>query len=479
MALSAAAVLIAAPAAGAAVLPATPESFAGVFASARGGDTVELAAGDYGRFAGAAKPGLVTIRPAAGAAATMRVAFDGAANLRLEGLTIADASIRGTSRQITIAGSLFTGQAVIQTGEMVNAGIVLDGNRHPGINACSNCYEGRVQVVGRGAGPSGVTIQNSTLGPGGDADGMQIGADGVRILDNEFVGIRQVSAVHSDALQLYGQFNTLVQGNYFHDNDVAIMAPDGGTAEQIVDNVFVGGGEYRPAIQLGSHDGTVFAHNTVVDLDVFMDAKDGDGPSTNGVLRDNVLLRGAFSVPAAKCASCTVTHNLFSARPQGAAALVGTPAFAGGTSPATFAGFTLAAGSPGKGDASDGTDRGVRVAQAAPVAPPPAPPAGQPAVAAPKLGVAKRVRWSTLARRGLAVRVTLAAPARVTYRIVRGKRTLRKVTRTQPDGTTLYRVKVKRRALGRKRAQTLRVRVTVTDATGAQRELRAGVKVRR
>ena len=41
---------------------------------------------------------------------------------------------------------------------------------------------------------------------------------------------------------------------------------------------------------------------------------------------------------------------------------IGIPQFVGGSSPNTYAGYALAAGSPGKGKASDGGDVGARVA---------------------------------------------------------------------------------------------------------------------
>ena len=222
--------LLAAPAsASAADLTATTSTFSSVWSSAQGGDRILLASGSYGSFSGSgSKASTVTIAPQPGASASMSLSYNGASNIRVEGLTVTGLSIQGTTRNVTVADSLFTGQAVIRSGGAANANIVLDGNRHPNIfvGGCGTCYEGRIQVLSTGgSNPSGVTIKNSVLGPGGDADGIQNGADGVQILNNEFTGIRQISAVHSDSLQLYGSRNTVIRGNYFHDFDVAIMAP--------------------------------------------------------------------------------------------------------------------------------------------------------------------------------------------------------------------------------------------------------------
>jgi parallel beta helix pectate lyase-like protein len=366
--------LVALPAtAGAAVLPANPSTFGAAFSAAQGGDVVELASGDYGKFTGANKPGTVTVRAAAGAAPTMSVAFSNASNIRVEGVTMQGADVGGSSKNITIAGSNFTSSATIQASSMSNANIVFDGDTFAGIDVCGNCYEGRLQIAGQGPGPSGVTIQNSVFGPGGNADGIQDGANGVQILGNTFVGIRQTTAVHSDALQLYGQRNTTIRGNYFHDNDVSIMAPDGGDHEVITDNVFVGT-DYRPAVQLGSQNGTTFQHNTVKSIDVFMDKKsESPTPSSNGVIRDNLMVNGSIHVASSTCTGCDDSFNLFSSsgNSSGANALIGMPAFVGGANPTTYAGYQLAAGSPGKAAASDGADRGARFVL--PTTPTPAP----------------------------------------------------------------------------------------------------------
>ena len=198
---------------------------------------------------------------------------------------------------------------------MSNANIVFDGNTHENINPCGSCYEGRLQVLGEGPGPTGVTIQNSRFGPGGNADGMQLGAVGVQVLGNEFVGIRQVSATSTPTrCSSTAPTTRVISGNYFHDMTVAIMAPDGGTDKPIIDNVFVGSGEYRPAVQMGSQRNTTFVHNTVLDIDVFVDRKAESSTSSTGVIRDNLMVRGRIEAPASKCSGCTVDNNFFSRR---------------------------------------------------------------------------------------------------------------------------------------------------------------------
>jgi hypothetical protein len=73
------------PAAAPAAEPAaTPSTLTSASAAAKTGDTVRLASGSYGTFHGAVKSGTVTVKPAAGAAATMAGDFDPAANVRLD-----------------------------------------------------------------------------------------------------------------------------------------------------------------------------------------------------------------------------------------------------------------------------------------------------------------------------------------------------------------------------------------------------------
>jgi len=231
-----------ASAARAADLQATPSNFGSVFSSARGGDTIHLASGNYGTFSGGSKSSTVTITPASGASASMALTFSGANHIRLDGVTIQWLTFTGSTHDVTVANATFQGAAVIRSDQMSNANIVFDHVSVPNVDVCSTCYEGRIEVMGDSGQPVGVTIKNSTLGPGGNADGVQIGgARGVQLLNNEFTGIRQGSSgPHSDALQLMGSTSTNVHGNYFHGNSTAIMAPDGGTTEQITDNVFVG-----------------------------------------------------------------------------------------------------------------------------------------------------------------------------------------------------------------------------------------------
>ena len=235
--------------------------------------------------------------------------------------------------------------------------------------------------------PVGVRITNSHFGNGGCSDGVQIigGAYGVQVgPGNEFSGIKQgICSNHVDSIQLYGSSHTQIVGNYFHDDDTVIMAPDGGDQETITDNVMLGSG-YVSAVQLGSQDGTSFAHNTVKNIQVQTGSKVGGPASRNVVVQDNAFAQGADLNPdqGSGCSSCPTSYNLFATSAAAAAPTPGRRArLHRRRHPTSYSGYALGAGSPGKANASDGADRGIRVAGAThphprprrPTPPPPTP----------------------------------------------------------------------------------------------------------
>jgi hypothetical protein len=218
----------------AADLNATPSNLSSVYASAQGGDVIHLAAGNYGSFGGGSKSSVVTLVPQSGATATISPNLgSGVNNLRFDGLTI-DGTYTNGARNTSFVNSRFTGLVRVDTPANVsNANIVFDRDTFDGLSATASSYEGRLTVRGyENSSPVGVKITNSHFGNGGCSDGVQIigGAYGVEVgPGNEFSGIKQSGCTaHVDSIQLYGSSHTQVVGNYFHDNDTIIMAPDGG-----------------------------------------------------------------------------------------------------------------------------------------------------------------------------------------------------------------------------------------------------------
>ena len=473
----------------AATLEATPSSLASVFSSSQGGDTIMLAPGDYGRFAGGSKSSTVTLKPQAGASPAMDVEFAGASNVRLEGLTIGDLEISGSTRDVSVAGSRFTGFAVIRTSEMSNANVVLDGNTHADINTCGGCYEGRITLPGKGSSPSGVTIRNS-LFRGGNADGIQNGSRGTSIIGNEFVDIYESAGNHTDAIQLYGSSNTLVRGNWIHRTSTGIMAPDGADHEVIEHNVIAPGG-YPFAITLSSDDGSIVRHNTLPDGAcsfnlrcglIAMGPKSGLPAGRGTVIKDNIF--GKISIDSGSATTAENDYNLIADdAPHGAHDRRGRPTYVGGSAPGTFAGFKLADRSLGSDNASDGTDRGAAIGIVTSLrASRPsggARPTGRRG-AGTKLSVRRRVSWRRL-RRGLRVRVTSPVRARVTFVLRRksAKRAILRRTRTMRAGTRSFLLRPRRARLGRRRAMRVVLTVRLTDGSGGATRLRRTIRVRR
>ena len=302
---------------------ATPSTFASLFSSAQGGDTVYMAAGSYGAFNGGSKSSVVTVKPEPGAAVSVAGGtFSGASNVTVQGVKY--------TQSVTVYGS--------------NA-ITFDGDSFDNLGQSTN--EGRLGWLNGSTG----TVKNSHFGGnGGCSDGIQIsggggGAPTVLIQGNEFVGIRQGGCtVHSDPIQLYGGTASVI-GNYFHDDSTGIMTPDcNGTLTTVRDNVWVMD-EYPWAIVGGGIRNATVTHNVAVGASLrFYSGNNNCGSSTGNTIRDNAAVIDAPS-------GNTVDHNQ-------------TVTFTGGSG---LCGYVTA--SP-KGTASDGTDIGLNSCGA--TTPPPA-----------------------------------------------------------------------------------------------------------
>ena len=126
----------------------------------KAGDTICLAAGQLRHVPGRREAGHRDDPcRSAGAKARMALDFDGVANLRIENVTIPSATIRGPTRNLTIADSRFTGIAVVNTDAMAGANVVFDGNTHSDIDTCLSCLQGRLNV--ESATPAGPRASRS------------------------------------------------------------------------------------------------------------------------------------------------------------------------------------------------------------------------------------------------------------------------------------------------------------------------------
>jgi hypothetical protein len=204
---------------------ASTSNFSSVYSSASTGSVICLAAGDYGSFSGSLKSGNVTITrdPSLSVGqVSMTINFSSASNITIDGLTIKDGSIiQGSqTKNITVANSDFPGQITLAGGSLANSNVTLDHNVHHDFTAVGN-KEGRVYIPNNTSQSTGITIKNSQF-LRGNSDGIQNGGNNVKILNNEFADIHQLSGaenpldIHADSIQLYGSNNTVIQNNYFH-----------------------------------------------------------------------------------------------------------------------------------------------------------------------------------------------------------------------------------------------------------------------
>jgi hypothetical protein len=160
---------------------------------------------------------------------------------------------------------------------------------------------------------------------------------------------------------LYGESHTVITGNWFHDNgdgSGGVMANAGGVGTQIVGNVFVAD-EYPFYLQYGSQVDGLIAHNVFVGGQPEVSGHGSGQPASVGnVVRDNVFTGDVRTLDPGN----SEHHNLCAAGDATCADptdVHAAPVFVGGSTPTSYAGYRLAAGSPGKGAASDGTDVGI------------------------------------------------------------------------------------------------------------------------
>ena len=342
-------------------LGASPGTLRQVLQAAQPGQEICLVSGDYGTLTGVQKAGKVRIREAPGASATIRLDFNGASFIEIDGLTIGSARLSGGTHDVSILDSTFTGSLTIIG--LTNANVLLDHNTHANINAGGQSSSpARIHLSYSSTAHSGVTVQSSLLA-GGDSDGIQTGV-GVNIIANEFRDILENGPNHTDAIQVLGARGVLVRANYIHNSSTGIVAYDGISASLIEDNVIAL--PRRPwGIELYSDDGSVVRHNTLLsgscDFNlrcgaISMGRKSSDDAGRGTAVIDNI----ATEINAESGSSLGARHHNLVQRGAVGGDLSGSPRFVGGAVPAGYAGYALAAGSPGVRAASDGANIGIR-----------------------------------------------------------------------------------------------------------------------
>src|SRR5919204_189503 len=221
-------------------LSATPSSFASALSSASAGQTICLASGSYGTFAGTSKQ--VTIAAADGASPTMKVNFaSGDANFTLDGMTGMGGTISAGASGITIRNSTFTSTIDVE-GAIQH--VVLDGDHFdwPAVSTTGG-PNAKIFVSVSGASPgAALTVENSTI-LNGDLDGVHIGGgSGLLVQGNEFENLCDRNVNHTDNIQFEGGSQIRIAGNYVYEAQncptQGITSYDGGTNGVIIeDNV--------------------------------------------------------------------------------------------------------------------------------------------------------------------------------------------------------------------------------------------------
>jgi Bacterial TSP3 repeat len=342
------------------------------WSAAQPGETICLTTGNYGTFSAGSKPGVVNVRPQAGATPTVRLNFSNAVNVLVEGLTIDGGSVGGSSRNVTVTHNNFLDQVRINS-DQAGSNIVFDGNHHVNISG----VESRLAVNGG----SGVIVRNS-LFQGGGSDGVRIAGPNAQIgPGNQFIGFEIVDSNHTDPIQFFSGLpgfvgNTRITGNYFAQPEgtgdvVAYIAAWDGTSNNVIDNnVFravnggSGGGHgIAYSVALYADKGSVIRNNTMERGTcnhnircgtIMLASKSGYPAGTGTVIRDNVMT----AVGTGNGSSFSADHNLTQTSLSGSGNVVGSPSFVGPLS--LWTGWRLAPGSAGKGIGSDGGDPGIR-----------------------------------------------------------------------------------------------------------------------
>jgi hypothetical protein len=339
--------------------------------AAPNGSTICLNNGNYGTVSltNITRTGFVTLQSLSGVGAQMRPQITNTDYVKLVSLTLTDMLVQSCSTHIHTVNSTFVpgapGVYFLGSSSCPGQDLLVDNVSFSGVNYAR--AEGRLSTQGP---IDGLIIRNSFFGNNGYGDGIQIGG-GTNIVigpNNLFDGIRQGycdanGGAHCDSIQLYGAGpGLIITGNYFKNSEVFIMAPDGSDTITVVNNVFDGFGvSYSGKLQFGTAASPIFRHNTVTNTNVGFAAKSGMPATTNAVVENNILTGGVFDVNGGGgCSGCTFRYNLFnsSTNARGTNNVIGTPIYVGGSRPTSFAGWQLAAGSPGKNAGLDGNDVG-------------------------------------------------------------------------------------------------------------------------
>ncbi|MGZ3805957.1 MAG: DUF4082 domain-containing protein [Pseudobdellovibrionaceae bacterium] len=341
--------------------------------NAANGSTICLNSGSYGtvNLTNISRTGYVTLQSATARGASIAPQLYNTNYVRLQSLTIsADILQRACSSHIQWLNNDFTGRGLTLTNSNCTSSLdsLIDGNIFRDYKFPASWYNGHINIVYG----SGVTISHNFIGGSavdGSSDGIQVLGQATNVTigpGNVFSDILQSLCPnsHCDAIQLYGAGpNTVITGNYFHNDDTFIMAPDGSDKTVVTNNVFDGSTiKYDWKIQFGSANGVLFEHNTLINTGAAFDSKPGNTASNNILARNNIIRSiGIKTSGGSGCSpNCVFTHNMFDTSGYpGMDNITGAPTFVGGAIPTTQAGWQLTSSSLGYKAALDGLDMGT------------------------------------------------------------------------------------------------------------------------
>jgi parallel beta-helix repeat protein len=350
---------------------ASTANLSSVVASAIAGSVVCLSSSaDYGKLdlSNVSKSSDVTIMPVPGVTPSLWLWLGGTNHVKIQGLTIAGGYVNKV-HNVTLMQNKFTDNLRVDGDPAGNMNLLIDGNTFDNIN-WNGGYDGRLSILGGGSSttPVGITVSNNHFGGGGNTDGVFLSGEvnGAQIgPGNEFEDIHNVAGSHTDAIQLYGTSRTTITGNYLHNNDSGIMAPDGSSSETITNNVVITDG-YACPLALGGAINNTVTHNTLTQGSVCVSLANGCGARSSGnIVRDNIANVSevtGWDSNGVPCPGSTTgfisaqDHNLSS----NSSWYVGPLSPTDGSRPVMSA-YTLKSATPGKSAASDGTDIGVNI----------------------------------------------------------------------------------------------------------------------
>jgi len=332
---------------------ATPATLGAQISKAKSGQTVCLATGNYGSWAGTGKAIAIAAAPHASPVMTFRFGGD-AHGFTLSGIGGMGGQMTAGARNITIENSAFSSAVAING--LANANVTFDHDTFVNINnpGCGG-QPARIHLEYSGSIPSGVTIQDS-LFSGGDTDGIQTGVP-VVVKDNVFTNLRSPGSDcnHTDSIQGVGSTGVVVEGNLFYNDYDGAVDFDGPNRWLVTDNVCYAI-DRGACVSLYGDLGSRIEHNTAGARmrALELDRKPSERAGKGTVFANNV---GPVSVDDGSSMAGD-TANLY----PGARApdINGIPRFAGGRSPTTWAGYQLKSVAGRRAAAARASDVGIR-----------------------------------------------------------------------------------------------------------------------